>query len=163
MRLILGVTDISYSEENGGATTTGEVAQILEDRYHVMEVFAIEHEDEIAEDLAQAMVDQIQDIASGAPVPRDPFLDATESIRMRFQTFIETEEIARINPDTPTQAALEGRTKRRKGGKGPRRVSFRDTGTYMASMRAWIEQGHMSLSAAFPIGPGLGDLWSPSL
>jgi hypothetical protein len=161
MRLVLGVVDLAYAEDDGsGVTTTGDVAEFLENRYHVMQIFSIEHEDEIAEDLAQAMVDQIADITSGAPLPGDPFFDATEQIRMRFQTFIETEEIAKISPDAPTQAALEGRSKRRKGA-GPRRASFRDTGTYMGSFRAWIDQNHSSLSAMPSDVTPLAGLWSP--
>lgn len=163
MILHLGVMDIAYSGGEG-ATTTGTVAEILEARYHVMEIFAIEYEDRIANYLAQAMGDQIQDIVSGAPVPRNPFMDAEQKIFQDFQTFIETEEIAKISPDAPTKAALQGRSKRRKNQQqGPRRVSFRDTGTYMAAFRAWVDAGtRQSLTNFQPFVTGLPGLWTPS-
>lgn len=141
LTLNLGVIDIPYSADSGSSvTTTGDVAQFLEAEYHVMEVFAIEHQDEIAGYLAESIADQIRDVMSGAPVPANPFADAELKIKLAFDRFIETEEIARINPDTPTQAALDGRSKRRKGATGPRRVSFRDTGQYVVAFQAWVER-----------------------
>lgn len=137
MRLILGVVDVAYTGDGGGATT-GEVAQLLEDEYHVMRIFAEEYNYRIGGALADAIADQIQDIANGAPVAPDPFKDGLEGIEHMFRNFLATSEIERINPETPTQAAIEGRSKRRKGGKGPRRPSFIDTGLYQASFRAWL-------------------------
>jgi hypothetical protein len=157
MELHLGVIDIPYNDPDGSSTTTGDVAEFLEAKYHVMELFFIEHEQEIAEALAQAMANQIELLVKGAPAPANPFEVAEQQIFVLFDRFISTEEIAKINPDTPTQAAVEGRSKRRKGGKGPRRVSFRDTGQYMAAFRAWIEQGG-SVSSSDLISAALASL-----
>lgn len=140
VQLVLGIDDVAYADPSGGGvTTTGDVAEILESRYHVMEIFWEEHREEIGEWLSDALADQIQDMANGAPISNDPFLDAEQNIEASFRDFIETGEIEKISPDTPTQAALEGRTKRRKNQKGPRRVSFRDTGLYVRSFRARVE------------------------
>lgn len=137
MKLHLGVVDIPYEE---GGKTTGDVAELLENRYHVMEIFYTERQQKIGDWLAEAIGNQLADVIGGAPVSHDPFMEAEEDIRASFQEFIETEEIARINPETPTQAAVEGRTKRRKNQQGPRRPSFVDTGAYVASMRAWVDE-----------------------
>lgn len=141
LHLNLGVVDIAYSDAGGGgATTTYEVAQILEAQYHVMDIFAIEREQKLGDWIAEALSDQIKDIAAGAPVPQNPFADAEQKIETSFRQFLDAGEIEKIHPHTPTQAALEGRTKRRKNQKGPRRPSFIDTGLYRRSFRAWVER-----------------------
>ena len=48
--LHLGVVDIGYTGEQG-ATTTGDVAQFLEDRYHIMRSFLELNEEFIGEQL----------------------------------------------------------------------------------------------------------------
>lgn len=139
MKLILGVIDVAYTNE-AGATTTGDVAEFLENDYGVMQIFYEEYQFRIGQWLADAIGDQIQDIINGAPVAPDPFHDGEQRIETAFRRFLSSGEIERINPETPTEAALEGRTKRRKSGKGPRRPSFVDTGLFMRSFRAWIEE-----------------------
>jgi hypothetical protein len=147
MRLILGVVNVAYSEGEG-SVSTGDVAEWLEQDYHVMEIFAEEYRYRLGNWLAEGIADQIQDMANGAPAHVDPFQDGEQQIERAFRQFLAEGEIERINPETPTQAALEGRTKRRKSGKGPRRPSFIDTGLYQRSFRAWIE--HDSASVAMP-------------
>lgn len=137
-KLVLGVLDVAYSGDKG-STTTGDVAEILESEYHPMRIFAEEYQYRIGQALADALSDSIQDMANGAPPAPDPFFEATQQIEGDFRRFITTQEIERINPELPTQAALEGRSKRRKRTKGPRRPSLVDTGAYIASMRAWVE------------------------
>lgn len=163
MKLVLGVVDLAYSDAGGGATTTGDVAEILEAKYHIMDIFAIEREQKLGEWIADALSDQIKDIAAGAPVPNNPFQDAEEKIRASFQKFLSDEEMGKIHPEVPTQAALEGRTKRRKNQKGPRRPSFIDTGLYQQSFRAWVEQPPIGSGMSSPakVAP-LPGLWKPT-
>lgn len=60
MKLNLGVLDVAYSDAgSGGATTTGEVAQILESQYGVMQVFYNENAAKIAQWLADDMTASI--------------------------------------------------------------------------------------------------------
>lgn len=163
LRLNLGVLDVAYSDpQGGGATTTGDVAEILEAKYHIMDIFAVEREAKIGDWIADALADQIKDIAAGAPIPLNPYQDAEQKIETSFRQFLSDEEMAKIHPDVPTQAALEGRTKRRKNQKGARRPSFIDTGQFQASFRAWVEQ--KSVGSAMPslgkIVP-LSGLWTP--
>ena len=138
-KLVLGVDDIAYSEPGRGPVTTGQVAEILEEHYQVFQIFVQEHYDEIGEYLAQAIADQIADLAAGAPLPRDPFLDAEQRIEALFRNFLETGEIESIHPDLPSFAALAGKSRRFKSGYGPERPSLIDTGQFMRSMRAVME------------------------
>lgn len=137
MKLVLGVVDIAYSSEAGNVTT-GDVAEFLESSYGVMRIFAEEYEYRIGQWLADGLADQIQDMANGAPRAADPFADGEQQIERAFRQFIASGEIERINPDLPSQAAIEGRSKRRKRSSGPRRVSLVDTGNYVASFRCWM-------------------------
>lgn len=139
MNLVLGVVDVAYSGEDGSVTTT-DVAGWLEKNYQVMAIFFEEYRDQIGEWLAEGIGHQIQDLIGGAPAAADPFFDAEQRIESAFRDFLAKGEIEAIHPDAPTQAALEGRSKRRMASTGPRRVSLVDTGTYSAAFRAWIEQ-----------------------
>jgi len=137
VKLILGVLDVAYSGKD--PTTTGEVATYLEDEYHVMRIFYEEYQHRIGKWLADAIADQIQDMARGAPINPDPFMDGTGKIEDAFRRFLAAGEIERISPSLPTQAALDRRSKRFKKGKGPERPSFIDTGLYQSTFRAWMQ------------------------
>lgn len=144
--LHLGVLDVPYQAKPKGrrsaaTTTTGDVAEILEGRYHVMQTFYDQHEQEIADQLTQSLVDAAEAIMQGAPVTTDPFGGATSQIEDRFKTFLSLEEMDKLGiPGVPTEAAKEGRSSRFKKGKskgGAPRPSFVDTGLYLASFAAW--------------------------
>lgn len=135
MILTLGVLDIPYKT---GGVSTGDVAEILESKYHVMEVFAGTHIDDIANDLADSVAGALETLMAGGPVQADPTIAAMGTIEKRFQDFLTHEEMAGW-PGVPTQAALEGRSSRFKGKRGPRRPSLIDTGTYLASFKAWVK------------------------
>ena len=97
MKLVMGVVDVAYSDANsGGASTTGEVAQILEDKYHVMETFLVTREEKIAEWLADGLADEIADVVSGKPPSRDPFKGATQQIEAEFRAFLDANEMAHL-------------------------------------------------------------------
>jgi hypothetical protein len=135
MKLHLGVIDQKY---NLGGESTGDVAQYLEEKYHVMEVFAGSHIDQIAEDMADNVAGVLENIMAGGPVRLAPFDEAMGKTEARFHDFLTHEEMAGW-PGVPTQAALDGRTSRRKNKRGPRRPSFIDTGLYFASFKSWID------------------------
>jgi len=124
--------------------TTGGVAEILENRYHVMEVFAEETGlDLIAKSVERAIDNSIRDLFSGSPVHgtgASPAADAFAEIEEAFRIFIDQKEMDGLQPGVPTAAALAGVNHRllhpyAKG--NPPRPSFRDTGAYQASMKAW--------------------------
>ena len=148
--LHLGVVDMPYAHDPKG-TSTGDVAEILEARYHVMEVFFELHRNEIAADMEKSVAGAIDTLMAGAPPQNaSPFAGAESGIERRFKDFLLTREIETLGiPGVPTQAALDGVSHRfknpryvRKGKKlvkRPRRPSFIDTGLYETAMKAWFE------------------------
>lgn len=156
--LHLGVIDIPYANppaemkknrthpaHSPGTETTGDVATWLENKYHVVEVFYSLYEDQIVDDVANAMGDAVDALMSGAPVDSiDPFSPgALSAIQTRFKQFLSNQEIEGLGiPGVPTQAALDGVSHRHKSGftRGrKRRPSFIDTGLYQASFIAWAD------------------------
>lgn len=119
--------------------STGQVAEWLEDRYHVMEVF-YESDAGAMPLLKQSLQDALEDVLMGAPVGANPFLGATSEIQARFKQFISGRAMEMLGiPGVPTEAALMGVNHRLKRRRGPRRPSFRDTGLYEASFQAWVD------------------------
>lgn len=119
--------------------TTAQVAQWLEDRYQVMEVF-YESDGGVLPLLKESMDDAMENVLMGAPVDANPFLGATSEIQKRFKMFISNRTMETMGyPGVPTQAALMGVNSRLKMRRGARRPSFRDTGLYQASFMAWVD------------------------
>ena len=120
--------------------TTGDVAEILEAKYHIFENFYRIHENDVAADVEKSLQGAVESFLMGAPLTLDPFGTATSSIENRMKKFISDAEMEKIGyPGVPTQAALEGFNPRFKNPRtGVRRPSFIATGLFMASMTAWI-------------------------
>jgi hypothetical protein len=147
-KLHFGVLDIPYTEapEKGskkaasGTQTTGDVATWLEDKYHVLEIFYNQHQEEIVGALENGLAGSLENMMLGAPVNANIFGTAESEITTLFRKFIESKEMDHLGyPGVPTKASLKGVNHRLKLKKGPVRPSFRDTGLYEASMRAWVE------------------------
>lgn len=142
--LRLGVADIPYGGGQDGVTT-GDVAEILEERYEVMRTFYDRHESDIAEALTDAMVGAIETVLSGGPRPNNPLAAAETRIEEMFAKFLSDREIeqpARFvgRYSIPTMAAILGASSRFKSKKARgRRPSFIDTGLYQNAFRAWVE------------------------
>jgi len=120
--------------------TTAEVADILEEHYHIMEKFYERREDAIMESLHDALGKAIRSMMMGGPEVENPFLGALDGIEHEFKEFLDTEEMASTGtPGVPTKAALRGVNNRLKISSGPRRPSFIDTSLYQQSFKAWIE------------------------
>ena len=157
--LHLGVIDLPYTNETtpkrlpksrpgkqrprakkDPVETTGDVAKVLEAKYHVIETFYDLHEEEIAQDFADEMTGALESLIMGAPVPADPLAGATSKLEQRFREYLDREEIAETaTPGVPTKAALRGVNHRLKTNRGPRRPSFIDTGLYQSSFKAWTD------------------------
>lgn len=163
--LHLGVVDIAYQREvsrrpirkgarkgsrwrksdliGGGVTTTGDVAEILEARYHVIEIYFQTHEEKILGDIEDSVVGMIENLQAGAPARNYPYDAAAAKIEEGFHDFISNREMDSLGyPGVPTKAALAGVNHRlahpyAKG--NPERPSFRDTGLYEANFAAWVE------------------------
>lgn len=140
--LHLGVIEQPY--DDGEGKTTGDVADILEAKYHIMEIFAEVHGDEIADDLAQGFQGTLESLLSNRPVdPDDIFNAGTTKIEDRFHDFILGGEMEALGyPGVPTGAAIKGvnhRLAHPYAKANPSRQSFIDTGLYEASFKAWID------------------------
>ena len=144
-RLILGVNDVAYSDASGnGATTTGHVAEILEDRYHVMQTFYDVRKGRIAEFLAEAYGSALQDLFAGRKGGK-PAYDAGQRIEAEFRSFLDANEMQRlalVATGFPISlAAVAGVNHRKKhpyAQKNRARPAFIDTGLYRASFRAQL-------------------------
>ena len=156
----LGVIDQPYLNDAGEkkATTTSEVAQLLEDKYHVMETFFYVNEDNITKYLENSLDTALNAMISGATVK--PFIAAEGQIERDFKQFLSNQVMDQLGiPGVPTKAALDGvshrfkwsinnvttwelvRGKRVKVKKyGAPRPSFIDTGMYQAAFKAWFEE-----------------------
>jgi len=133
----LGVSDIPYAE---GTQTTGDVAEILEDKYHVMQVFYEQHKEDMAADLESSLAGQLENMMAGAPPPNKPFGSAESAIEDRFRRFLGEGEIETLGyPGIPTKAALAGVNHRLETNKGSPRRSFIDTGLYESSFTCWVD------------------------
>jgi hypothetical protein len=143
--LELGVLELSYSHTEGGKTrptTTGDVAEILESRYHVMAYFYNLKQDKIAGFLADSMANALQDRINGRTVGRSPMYDAQQQIEASFRAFLDANEMNKLAlflTGLPiSAAAARGVSHRFKHpyAKRPGRVAFVDTGLFRASFRA---------------------------
>ena len=161
MILHLGVTDIPYSEvpkkhrrKSGSAPneTTGDVAQILEDKYHVMESFFHANEDKIALGLEDSIAGALESLlmSKGGSLTKQMLAGTVtglgsgeNKIKEAFSDFLSHQQIEQLGiPGVPTKAAIKGvnhRLKRPYASSNPRRPSFIDTGLFEASFQAWFD------------------------
>ncbi|HHE5967920.1 TPA: hypothetical protein ACPE2G_000286 [Citrobacter braakii] len=131
----LGVIDLPYEDEN---TTTGDVAEYLEEKYQIMQTFFDRYGNDIADLMSKDLAASLENMFAGAPPPKDPLAESMSKVHDLFVGFLDNTEMNGL-PGVPTRRALEGISKRFKSGKGPKpRPSFIDTGTYQGAMRAWV-------------------------
>lgn len=121
--------------------TTGDVAQILEDKYGLFSAFYRAHDRDVAKAIEDSLGGAMEALLMGQTV--NPWGRGMQAIQKEFRDFISSKEAERVGiPGTPTAAALQGvnhRLKHPYAKKNPRRPSFRDTGLLMASFRAWVD------------------------
>lgn len=136
--LHLGVQDMAYSDpEAKGAVTTGEVAEFLEKKYHVMEVFYELYQKKIAEHLADAMSERIESILQGNPDPGLRSFDVGGIERM-FRNYLSADEW-KIVSGQRIAAAEKGVSLRKKAKKRGPRPAFIDTGLYQRTFKSWMD------------------------
>lgn len=128
-----------------GTITTGDVADILEAKYHIMERFAEKYLDDIAEIVNDAVIGSMETlIRSAGSVSVDSAINAAfPKIEEKFKDFIGTGEVESVGiPGVPTEAALRGVDHRLTHPylkSNPRRPSFVDTSLYVDSFKAWSD------------------------
>jgi hypothetical protein len=162
--LNLGIIDVPYANEaqtekvsrprkgkankpvkpkpTGGTQTTGQVAEILEAKYGVMDTFAFARLPDIAKELENSLAGALENMMMGGAPASNPFASAESAVTAMFKQFLASGAIEHMGVDgVPTQAAINGVNHRLKHpyAKGnPRRESFIDTGAYSAHFLAWI-------------------------
>ena len=139
----LGVLDFPYAEDG---KTTGDVAEILEEKYGVFTHFWEVHGPAIVESIAEVQSSAIEaavaseDPAASTAELRTGYLGVSEEAKALFTTFLTMKELDGLAEGVPTKASLEGVSHRFKNKKGaPGRPSLVDTGTFLASMGVEIE------------------------
>ena len=161
MILHLGVVDMPYANapkkhqrKSGGTPneTTGEVAEILESKYGVMEQFFKANEAAIAASLENSIAGALENLlaSKGSGLtkqilagPSTGLGKAESDIKDKFNDFLSLQQVEALGiPGVPTKAALKGvnhRLKHPYASKNKRRPSFIDTGLYENSFAAWFE------------------------
>ncbi len=156
--LVLGVQDMSYAAQfhssagtrkrgvskaqaaYGKGQTTGEVAKLLEARYHVMQAFVNMNSTEIVAAVEASMLGSVINIVNGQPGPIVPGAQALSDIETAFKQSLSQRAYDGLK-GVPTQAAERGVSHRFKKPYARRaaRPSFIDTGLYQSSFKAWTE------------------------
>jgi hypothetical protein len=159
--LSLGVVNVAYVDsEEKDATTTGEVAEILEDKYHVMGVFVDTHKEEIADLVAKKYLAMLNTMVNNGPKP-DSKAIPMDRVDSAFRDYLGADEWQHSTGQTiaAARAGVSHRFKSVKGGtlsaasiasgknkaasialkksRGPR-PAFIDTGLYSAAFRSWL-------------------------
>lgn len=123
------------------ALTTADVARFLEARYDLMATFYRVRNKDVIGAIENSIHGSLESLLMGQRV--DPWGNAMQSIQSAFKDFINSKQAETVGiPGTPTKAALRGVNHRYKHPymkRNPRRPSFRDTGLYVGSFRAWVD------------------------
>ncbi len=139
MKLHLGVNEMAYSDpEEHQATTTGQVAEILEDKYQIMEVFFDNHREEIEDLVVDRFMGELESVIHGKP--KAPLSGMTfPKIDREFRSFLDRDEWQQLTGKRIMSAVLGiSHRKKLKKVQGSR-PAFIDTGLYQKSFTAWLE------------------------
>ena len=125
--------------------STGDVAEILENRYHVMEIFfETVGREQISTALEHSIAGAIENMNVGQPIGSiAPTAEAEGEIETAFRFFLSQREMDMLHRGVPTRAAMLGinhRLLHPYARSNPPRPSFIDTGLYQANMRAKFEE-----------------------
>ena len=74
----LGVIDVPYEDEN---TTTGDVAEYLEEKYQIMQTFFDRYSNDIADLMANDLAASLENMMAGAPPAKDPLAEYIPAIQ----------------------------------------------------------------------------------
>lgn len=165
MRIYFGVIDHPYAYEQQrlskkgkplkrgqkvtSSVTTGEVAEHLEEKYHLFESYYAANQEFVDGEIIKSLEGSIESLMLGAPPTNDPFGAATSVIEDSIKRVIISNEFDWLVDNVPTAAS--GRVPSiRQGGvnhrlahpyarSNPPRPSFVDTGNFESSIKVWIE------------------------
>ncbi|MZL16103.1 hypothetical protein, partial [Citrobacter amalonaticus] len=86
----LGVIDIPYEDEN---TTTGDVAEYLEEKYRIMQTFFDRYGNDIAALMSNDLAAALENMMAGAPMSRDPLAESMSRVHDLFVAFLDNGEM----------------------------------------------------------------------
>ena len=152
--LHFGFEETSYSDKS---LTAADVAEILEDKYGVVEHFYELHKNEIEELITEAFASELNNslqnnvswnttnaswkgtnIEIMTATKSNPYAIAIDKIKEMFHRAIDQKEFDSLGiPGVPTKDSLKGKTP--STNKGPVRPSFLFSGIFKESFRVWIE------------------------
>jgi hypothetical protein len=127
----------------GEGKTTVEVANELESKYHIVETFWEIEQDKFVEVLEDAFAEDIEEVMQMDRIPKAGGISdkETDKIEAKFRSSLSNQRFDGVISGVPTLAAQRGVSHLRQhpyARRGPR-PSFIDTGMYMRSFRAWVE------------------------
>ena len=138
--LHLGVNDMPYAR---GGKTTGDVADLLEERYGIMSAFVAMHEPVLNHVIENSLQGGIETalMGGGGGSAASYLATATSEIEDLFKEALTMQSYDGKLPGVPTGAALAGVNHRFKHPYAKRdpRPSFIDTGLYQSSFRCWVD------------------------
>lgn len=120
--------------------TTGDIAELLEAKYHLFETFIDLHEDVVVDAMEQSVEGALQNLLAGGPGTLSVTAEAESAIEARFKMFLSNREMdATGTPGVPTKAARMGVSHRllHPYARRASRPSFVDTGLLQTNMKAW--------------------------
>jgi hypothetical protein len=139
--LHFGVQDVPHLDQRH---TTGDIADFLESKYGLFQVFYDIHEREILSLLAQSAANTAFDILRrGAPRTMNLYAGGAAKIKTMLREDIAMSKFDGRIPGVPTAAALACKSKRFKSGytRGRRsRASFVDTGIFESDIAVWVTE-----------------------
>ena len=136
----LGVVDVAYSDEDGGVTTY-QVAKILEQKYHVMEVFYNAYQKKIAEEVQRKYAMMLRRYLKDGKTWGEQTELPMDDTRALFSDYLDRDEWQSITGRTILAAAMgKSNRKKDKAYYPGSRPAFIDTGLYRRSFRAFLKR-----------------------
>jgi hypothetical protein len=123
----------------GQGKTVGQVAEEIEKKYHLVEVWYTFEEDFIVKNFEEAYALGMEDgMMSG---PWDAVWDPAPALEPKFRQALSRRKFDGLIHGVPTRAAQTGVSHLRQNPYAPRapRPSFIDTSLYQRSFKAWTE------------------------
>ena len=153
MNLHLGFEASSYTTSSnyvgrhsgvpyGEGKNSAQVAAELEERYGIVETFVRMEEDFIISIIEDKMGEDLDEIIGMSSISKKGISDQdTDKIVERFKRDIAHRRFDGLIPGVPTLASIRGvlHSRRHPYARRASRPSFRDTGNYVNSFRAWTE------------------------
>jgi hypothetical protein len=138
--LHLGVVDEPYAK---GGKTTGDVANILEEKYGLFSAFVEMHAPVIQHVVENSLQGSIETMlmGGGGSAGASYLSTATTELEELFREAIDMQSYDFKLPGTPTKAALRGvkHAYAKPYARRDPRPSFFDTGLLSSSFKAWVD------------------------